>query len=107
MKLSIAQVKCRLTVGTEYTGEFIGPLNTRVVSNVGPVLLTRPEAERITRRKVVKQTKDMASEFLTGPKQGQTIYLNWAGVTAREENGSIILTQNFNDKSEDFLKITL
>ena len=105
MKLSIAEVKRRLPVGTEYTGEFIGTMNVRVIGNLGVTNLHKSEQERITRRRIVKQTSEMVSEFLDGPKAGQQIYLTWKGVSAQEDtDGSIVLMM---DNVEPFLRIRL
>lgn len=97
-KLSIAELQRRLPIGTEITAEFIGKVNTRMAPDM-----------KISKRKVVNNTKRLLeSEFLDGPKKGQSIFLDWKGVTADERDGSIYLSQSFSpDTSEEFLKITL
>jgi hypothetical protein len=67
-----------------------------------------PDDLRITRRRVVKQTAQMVSEYLTGPKQGNNIYLTWQGVTAEQDtDGSIVLTNSQVQPPEAFLRIRL
>lgn len=105
MKLTIAEVKRRLPAGAKFTGEFCGRLNTRVISNTGATSLVKPENERRTQRIVRKQSSEMVSEFLSGPRIGQLIYCAWKGVSAREEAGDIILSQEIQGRSEDFLRI--
>ena len=39
----------------------------------------------------------MVSRILDGAKEGTSVYLNWAGCTAREEHGDIIVSQDGND----------
>lgn len=92
MKISITEVKRRLVAGTNFVGEFVGD-NVRLCS---------PGMEK-TRRCVKKNTTEMVSEFLDGPKVGQSIFCKWAGVTADERDGSIFLTAN----GQEFLKITI
>jgi hypothetical protein len=75
--MTITEVRRRLPVGTEFTGEFLNPL--------------RPDNPHIiARRKIVKQTaSQMVSVFLEGAKLGEKIYLDWKGTKAREEDGKI------------------
>ena len=92
MKLSIAEVKRRLPVNKEFTGEFIG-------RNRGIAGYT------VAKRRVVRQGGTMCCILLDGPKAGQKIYLDWRGVQALERDGSIILIQTARE-DEEFLKIT-
>jgi hypothetical protein len=96
MKIAIAEVKRRLAVGTEYTGEFVG-VNARMCA----------PGMQVTRRRVVNNKTQLVSELLDGPKAGQLIYLNWKNVVADERDGSIFLTMTETPKPEEFLKITL
>jgi hypothetical protein len=108
MKMSVAELKRLLPVGTEYTAEFIGELNMRVLSNLGPTTLVKPENERIARRRVVKQNSQMVSLILDGPKQGVETHLHWSGITARKDtDGGIIVTNKEYNPPKDFLKIRL
>ena len=93
-KLSIAEVKRQLPVGTEFTAEYCGPC-------------VRFATELVTRRRVVKQTGTMTTRILTGSKAGHLVYCEWHGVVAREECGSIVLTNTQVQPAEDFLRITL
>jgi hypothetical protein len=43
----------------------------------------------------------MASECLDGPKKGHTIWLHWAGATAREEDGAIFLSHKAYDGRDE------
>jgi hypothetical protein len=90
MKLTIAEVKRRLPVGKKFIAEWCGKMNK-----------DKPDAR--TTRVVSKQGAVMVSEFLSGSNQGKTIDLNWRGVSAREENGNIVLSLG----EEDFLKIEI
>jgi hypothetical protein len=103
MKIAIAEVKRRLPVGTEFTAEFLRePLVVR--GNCGDTVMA--PVQMITRRRVVKQTSQMVSVYLDGPKAGKEIYCDWAGVSAREDtDGSIILTNTKVSPAEDFLRI--
>lgn len=103
MKLSIAEVKRRLSVGTEFTAEFLrGPLVVR--GNTGDTVMPVPAPSR---RRVTKQTSQMVSVYLDGPKVGKSIYCDWAGVTAREDtDGSIVLTNNKVTPAEDFVRFS-
>ena len=93
-------------MGTEYTGEFIGAMNTRIIGNLGVTNLVKPENERIARRRVLKQASEMVSEFLDGPRAGKCIYLTWKGVWAQEDtDGSIVLVMD--NGVEPFLRIRL
>jgi len=104
--LSIAEVKRRLCVGTEYTGEFVGNMNTHVIGNGTITNLVKPESERITRRRVVKQGSKMVSLILSGPKMDQEIDLSWPLTVAREDtDGNIVLTSIAVVPFKDFLKI--
>jgi hypothetical protein len=96
MKLSIAEVKRRLAPGVEFTGEFVGTNAARCKPGM-----------QVTRRKVVSNKSQLVSQFIDGPKAGETIYLNWTGVTADERDGSIYLTMTEVSPPEEFLKITL
>lgn len=97
MKITIAQLKRRLPVGTKYTAEFIG-VNRR---------FCKPGME-VTRRIVSKQTSEMVSILLDGPLHGRNIYMKWAGTTADEREGSIYVSgmDEFGTPDE-FLKITI
>lgn len=92
-KLSIAEVKRKLPVGTEYTAEFIGKINTRNVS------------QRILRRRVLKHGNEMVSLLLDGPHQGEEIALSWKDTTAEEDDLGIIFLTRIN--AETYLKIWL
>ena len=100
MNLSIAEVRRRLPAGTLFNATFLlGPIVVR--GNTGnttiPPVTSAP-------RKVVKQSAhEMVSELLDGPKKGQNVHCGWKGVTAREENGEIILTS----EGADFVKFTI
>lgn len=98
MILTLAEVRRRLTPGTEYIGELLGPA-------------VAPAMKVPMRRKVVKcSSYDLVSELLDGPNQGRQISLGtWKEVMAREENGSIILYQDKNSQHDawDVLKITV
>lgn len=98
MKLSIAALKRMLPVGMHFTAEFYGIVNRAVALKSG----------LITRRCVTKQTSDMVSVYLDGPRTGLSIWLNWRGVSAKqEEDGSITLFQKVTDhQTEPFLKIS-
>lgn len=100
MKLSIAEVKRRLAVGTEFTAEYLGgPLVVR--GNCGDTTFQVPPPSK---RRVIKQTSQMVSIHLEGPKAGQSVYCDWAGVAAREDtDGSIVLTMKSPEK--DFVRI--
>lgn len=91
MKLSISELKRRLPAGTEFTGEFVG--RNRQVAAAGM---------SICRRRVVKQGTQMVCVFLDGPKQGEQSYLTWRGVSAKEIDGAIVLS----DEGEEFFRIT-
>lgn len=94
MKLSIAEVKRRLPVGTEYVGEYVGG-NARNVKLGG----------RIARRRVTKQTSyEMTSEVLTGPNSGSIPHLTWQGQKAREDDGAIIILDHQGDQ---YFRITI
>ena len=95
-KISIAEVKRRLTVGVEFTGEFVGRNANRC----------QPGMQR-TRRRVRKNKTELVSELLDGPKTGELIYLDWKNVVADERDGSIFLTMMEVEPPEEFLKITL
>lgn len=59
---------------------------------------------KCTRRRVVKNnTTEMASEMLTGPKQGHQIFNSWKGIEAEQEGEDIILSC----EDEKYLKITI
>lgn len=89
--ISIAEVKRRLPVGAQYTGENLVAL--------------RPENRGPFTRRVLSQATEMVSVYLDGPKEGQKIYLgSWRGVEAREENGAIVLRDFLGGL--DFLRIT-
>lgn len=90
MKMTIAELKRRLPVGAEFTAQFLrGPITIR--GNLGDTVLPADNTPR--RRRVVKQTSQMVSVHLDGPKAGQEAYLTWKGTTARQDtDGSIILT---------------
>lgn len=104
--VSIAQVKRLLPPNKEFIAEFIGRANAYVRSNIGITSLVRPADERIERRRVLKQTHQMISLRLTGPKAGEKIYLRWRGVTARQTPEGIVLTMHDNlPEPEDFLLI--
>jgi len=92
MKISAAEVRRRLPVGTECTVEFIG-VNRKFC----------PPGNERTRRRIEKQTvNQMKSRFLNGPKEGNNIWLNWLGVKAEDQDGAIILSD---DQQGEFLKI--
>jgi len=95
MKLSIAEVKRRLSVGVEFTGEFVG-------TNAGRC----QPGMQTTRRRVVKNTSTLVSVLLDGPKKDELIYLDWKNVTADERDGSVFLTMADVNPPEEFLKIT-
>lgn len=108
MKMTIAELKRRLPVGAEFTAQFLrGPITVR--GNCGDTVLATDNTPR--RRRVVKQTSQMVSVHLDGPKVGHNAYLTWKGTTARQDtDGSIILTMNDDEGKrppEDYLKITL
>jgi len=103
MKITIAEVKRRLKIGTEFTGEFVGS-NAKVCK----------PGMQITQRRVTKNNKELESLLLDGPNSGQKIYLNWTNVVADERDGSIFLALNEEQALEcvpqrnpEFLKITL
>ena len=104
MKISIAEVKRRLKIGTEFTAEFIGQNAIHCKTGM-----------QITKRRVLKNNSQLESILLDGPNKGKTIHLNWTNVTAQEKDGSIILSMNEKQGSEcvpqqpldEFLKITL
>jgi hypothetical protein len=107
-KLSIAALKRMLPVGAEFTAEFCCRTAVIVRGNLGTTthFVPQPDDLRISRRRVVKQTSQMVSEYLTGPKQGQQIYCQWTGTTARRDaSGDIVLTNTQVDPPEDFLRI--
>jgi len=92
MKLSKAEVRRRLSPGTQFTGEFIGQ-NAKFCA---------PGMEVCRREVQTNSTHQLISKLLDGPKVGESIYLQWSNVVAREENSAIILS----DEGDDFLKIT-
>ena len=109
MKISIAQLKRHLPVGQEFNAEFIGAVNIRVFGNKGVTDLKLSQEELVTKRRVEKQSSEMASRILTGPDKDKLIYLTWKGIEARlesypEQKDFVILTHKEN--KEDFLKIT-
>jgi len=94
MKISAAEVRRRLPVGTECIVEFIG-INRKHCA---------PGNER-TRRRIIGQTaSQMVSLFLEGPKVDHRIYLQWYRITAEEKDGAIILSDGYQG---EFLKIEL
>ena len=95
MKVSIAGVKAKLSVGTEFVGEFIG-VNAQIC---------RPGLQK-TRRRVTKNNTELVSTFLDGPRVGEAIYLTWRGLTADETDGAIVLSMHDNGAAEPFLRIT-
>lgn len=95
--VSVAEVRRRLPVGTEFTGEFIG-INAK---NCRPGM-------QVTRRRVVKNSShELESVMLNGPQKDGLIHLNWKHVAAGERDGNIILTMTETKPPEKFLKITL
>jgi len=90
-RITIAELRRRLPEGSEYDGEF---LLTKFIRG--------GESDR--QRRVVKKntTSHMVSTFLTGPKIGKNIYLDWRGCTAVESCGVIMIRSG----ESDFLKIT-
>lgn len=90
-KISCSAFRRLLDVGTEFTAEYVGPFLGGVSS----------------RRRVAKLSAcQMASEVLEGPKQGRLVYLDWRGVSVREEDGGYILTNNQENPPQDFLRVT-
>jgi hypothetical protein len=81
-------------------------MNTHVIGNGTITNLVKPESERITRRRVVKQGSKMVSLILSGPKMDQEIDLSWPLTVAREDtDGNIVLTSIAVVPFKDFLKI--
>ena len=96
--MTIAEVRRRLPVGTEFTAEFINPVGRAKFG----------EGQHTSRRRVTKQSaREMVSLFLDGPKEGKEIFLGWKNTKAREEDGSIIFTMTDTGSPQDFLKITI
>lgn len=82
--ISLASVRRQLPPGTEFEAEFLGTFNS-----------SRPDDERLTRRRVVSQTSHkMVSTILTGPKAGRPIDCQWSHVRATHEDGRILLWIN-------------
>lgn len=92
MKMSIAEVKRRLSPGTFFTGEFIGRNG----------LICKPENKILRRQVIAQKSQEMESKLKEGPDEGKSTYLSWPGVIARLDGDAIILTCT----GEDFLKIT-
>lgn len=103
MKLSIAELRRRLPAGTRFTARFLrGDIVIR--GNTGTTTL---EVDKETQtREVVKQTaSEMVSVYLTGPRKGREVTCTWRGVSAREDESGITLTQG--ETGEDFLLIRI
>jgi hypothetical protein len=83
--MTIAELKRRLSVGTEWTGIF----------------LRGPHAGVPYRRCVLKQSDEMVSIILDGPLKDREVGMRWRGVKVRQEGESIVL----NDGAKDFLLI--
>jgi hypothetical protein len=95
MKISIADVKRRLPVGTKFAAEFIG----RNAVHCRPGM-------QFTSRQVKRQTSQyMESEFLDGPTVGETIDLIWKGKEAKQVGEAIVFTNTSVNPPEEFLKI--
>lgn len=85
MKISIAEVKRCLPVGKEVSFEYVGFPKNGVKS----------------KRKVIKNSSyQLITTILDGPKTGESVYLDWNGVTADERDGDVYLKD-----TEEFVKI--
>ena len=100
MKISCAEIRRLLTIGTIFQAEFVGD-NRRVA---------RPN--RIsTLRRVTKQTAHEMESLLFpsdgSDPQGIAIYLTWKGLEIESNGKDYLLTDKGNGDKEPFLKITL
>ena len=100
MQISVAALRKKLTLGSEFLAEMVGAYNTR---NAKKDCLK-------TRRKVLQQNnREMCSTMLDGSGQGEAVCLNWRDVTVESESNTVFtLTKTLADGSTDtFLRITL
>jgi hypothetical protein len=91
MKITIAEVKRRLPVGTEYIGTYVGKF----------AYLTK--GYTTCKRKVVRNTNTLESVFLDGSRAEERVFLPWRSVTATENHDGITLS----DDNGEFLRIKL
>ncbi len=95
MKLTIAELRRQMPVGTQFKAAFLPRKNSVTPADTNEYF-----------RIVVKQTPTkMVSKYLEGPREGQEVTCTWRYVVAREENGKIILTHTDQGRSDDFLAI--
>jgi len=95
-RISLAEVRRMLPVGTRFTAEFIG-FNARVC---------KPE-NRVTKRTVVKQT---ANQMVSVKQDGEHVWHQWSHSIAEQYNdGSIVLsmTEDEGKPPDPFLKIAV
>lgn len=91
VSMSVAALKRRLSVGSEFYAEYLGSKTLVVRGNTGVSELTIPDDRWSSKRKVVRQGSTMVSEFLTGGSAGRTTSLGWSGIGVREDAGQYIL----------------
>ena len=95
-KLSLSKLRKILSVGAQFTAEFIG-INAKI-AKPDRVKTYRTVRKQNTRH--VVSTIDNAGEI-----PGTEVWLNWQGVTAEQHGEFIVLTMNDVNPPEQFLKI--
>jgi hypothetical protein len=93
-KVSLSKLRKILSVGAQFTAEFIG-INARIA---------KPENVR-TYRTVRKQNSKHMVSTIDSAIPGTEVWLNWKGISAEKNGEFIILTMNEVSPPEEFLKI--
>lgn len=102
--IRLSEVRELLAVGTEFTAEMIGRINTAAQQAAGRPLTTRRVVERQNSREMASRILEQ-SELWPDP----VIWNAWAGVVARREpDGAIVLCHTLApDGHEDYVRIRL